>query len=279
MNLKHALIGALLLGTLGCRPNQAGLKAEDDRAHLFSADAVQEADFEIRDLKSRYRLDLKIETFARVPRLRDVFGKLDKMTEEARAEFYGEWARDRARNVDGVYVLICQDQVQAVVSRNAEKLFSAEDAEQLRDVLLTDLRAKRADDGLRAAVHYVQQQLETKRGAVPAPQPFDWAAMTALVLVLAAAWLMLQLARLTRLGDFLACYAGVSVVGHGLDGHGLAGLRQAWAGHEIGVDAPAGEGPADAAAAMVDPDQAVTLPHPQAAPLEGEARGTMHDAL
>src|SRR5262245_19374520 len=147
----------LLLGVVGCRPTQAGLKPGDDRAHLFSPEAIQEADFEIRDLKARYRKDLKIETFATVPLHWDVLRNLDKKDEAYRDQFFASRAHERAVNIDGIYVLICQDRVQVEVTRATAAHFSAEDASRLRDIFAHN---QNADDGLREGVTYVANRLE-----------------------------------------------------------------------------------------------------------------------
>lgn len=227
LQCKPILIGMLLLGVVGCRQSKAGFKADDDRAHLFGAKAVEDADLEVRDIKSRYRKDLKIETFPRVSRLRDVLGNLDKKDEAYQEQFFADWARDRARNVDGIYVLICQEHVGIEVTRLTRKYFSSDEAEHLHDLLLTGIREGRADDALGKGVRYVAERLEANLGKVPSPQPFDWLLLTMIAVGLAGAWIILEGMLSARTGLFRSGYAGVSAIGHGLDGNLFVALRSA----------------------------------------------------
>lgn len=227
--MTRSLFLVLCLGVLGCRPeNRAGLAPEDDKANLFTPAALLHADGDIRGVKDRYRKELKVQTFPKIPRGRDLFGRFKKLDDEDRERFFAGWARERGRHIDGIYVLICKEplhvQVEVSLSTRQQKAFTLAEAAQLREVFLNDLAAGRPDDGLQAAVRYVHDRLETNLGPVPAPRPYDWLTMSGILLGLAALWLVLLLVQVVKEETTPQEYAGICTVGQGVGTHPWVGL-------------------------------------------------------
>jgi uncharacterized membrane protein YgcG len=132
-----------------------------DEAKFFSADAVKKANEQIRDIARKYGRDLLIETFPKVPD--DQAEKVKAMSKAEREKFFVQWAERRMSDevVNGVYILICKSpsHLQVRVSRKAESAFSRQDRDELARKLLGDFREKRYDEGLQAAVKFVEQKL------------------------------------------------------------------------------------------------------------------------
>jgi uncharacterized membrane protein YgcG len=149
----------LLLGLL-CA-GRAGAVAPEikDEAKFFSEDAVKKANKQIREIARKYDKDLLIETVAGVPA--DQAERVKDMSAAERDKFMRNWAEDRADAavVRGVYILVVKDpaHLQIVVTRKSGLTDKAR--RELRDLLVKDFREKRYDEGLEAAVKYVQEKL------------------------------------------------------------------------------------------------------------------------
>jgi len=132
-----------------------------DDAKFFSPDAVKKANEEIREIMRKFNRDLLIETFA-TPQ-GDQEAKVKEMSREERRKFFVKWANERTRDrvVNGVYILISKSpsHVQIEVTPRARSVFDDRAVEKLVEILLTDFREKRFDDGLAAAVKFVREKL------------------------------------------------------------------------------------------------------------------------
>src|SRR5690349_8791042 len=100
----HCLIVATLLLVAPMAVAQSSGVRDD--AKFFSADAVQQAEATIGQIRKDFGKDLLVETFAAIPDSQK--GAYDPAQKDA---FFSSWASERARaaGVNGVYVLICRD--------------------------------------------------------------------------------------------------------------------------------------------------------------------------
>src|SRR5262245_32676891 len=103
-SLRTTLLALLAAGVLTQASGVAAAASVDDKAGLFSKEAVEKAEKKIAQLKRDYRRDVVIETFAEAP---DVDKASDK--DKSRA-YFSSWSQRRYddRDVRGVYVLICK---------------------------------------------------------------------------------------------------------------------------------------------------------------------------
>ena len=205
----------------------------NDRAGLFSADAVARARESIRQFRHDYHRDLFIETFPHVP---DADRKdVSSMWTRSRERYFTDWAKRRANavGVDGVYVLICKDpkHVHVLVHPDTpEQAFTDDNAKELRRRLERQL-PKSADTALNDAVEYVREAVKENlaaREAAAASIPF--ATVAWILGAVLGAWLLLSLARavLHRRA------AGAADPGHvSLTSAFFAGLFGTTAGHWV----------------------------------------------
>jgi uncharacterized membrane protein YgcG len=160
---------AIFLGVWMARLAFAVAPEVRDGAHLFSNDAMRQANEQIRDIMRKHGRDLLIETFASAPPTPGA-DKLRAMSVEERNKFFERWATERAGNamVNGVYVLVCKDpqHVTVDITPKAQPLIDSRARQQLQEILLNNFREKRFDIGLIAGVRFVHE----KFGAAPIPQ-------------------------------------------------------------------------------------------------------------
>jgi TPM domain len=130
-----------------------------DEGKFFSPEAVKKANEQIRDLFAKYGKDLLIESFASVPA--DKLDKVKAMTSAEKTDYFHKQAVERARQrvVKGVYVLITREPtfLYIEITPDAREVFATQ---PLREVLLSNFREKRFDEGLAALVKAVQEKLE-----------------------------------------------------------------------------------------------------------------------
>jgi hypothetical protein len=141
-------------------PRATPLTVQDD-GKFFGAEAVARANETIAELLKSKQFDLLIETYESPPD-----GQRDKVKEMAPAErtrFFRSWARERikARNVQGVCILICRDPSSLFVetSEDAQASFNDKAVKELADILLGKFRSKHYDEGLAAATAFVKEKL------------------------------------------------------------------------------------------------------------------------
>jgi uncharacterized membrane protein YgcG len=132
-----------------------------DDGKFFSAEAVKKANKQIREIARKYERDLLIETFPTVPG--GQAERVKAMAPEERDKFFLNWASDRAEAavVHGVYILVCKEpaHLEVVITKKAKTVFDKEAFQKLRDLLLKHFREKHYDEGLQAAVDFVQEKL------------------------------------------------------------------------------------------------------------------------
>jgi uncharacterized membrane protein YgcG len=157
--LLALVLDLVLLGRAGAVAPQI-----KDEGKFFSADAVKKANEQIRDIARKYGRDLLIETFPKVPD--DQVEKVKAMSKEERQKYFIRWAQQRMSDqvVNGVYILITKEpaHLRVEVAPKAGSVFSRQDRNELARRLVGDFREKRYDDGLQAAVKFVEQKLANR---------------------------------------------------------------------------------------------------------------------
>ena len=155
-------------------PAAAAARGVHDAARLFSPVAVSRADDQAREIAQKYRQDVLLETFAMPPP-----DRAEALGGAARAEqdrLLTAWAEERgtAAKVRGIYVLVCKDprSVQVWVSPEARRAFGEEPGRKLGGLLTKEIRAKRFDAGLQAALEFLDQTL-AEAPDEPAPAKED----------------------------------------------------------------------------------------------------------
>jgi hypothetical protein len=183
-----------------------------DGAKLFKPEAIQKADKQIEQIREMFGKGLVIESVYEAPPDRAKSANLKDAKQ--RKEFFDKWAQERIRalRVNGVYVLICLEprHIEVTVTEGTEKLFTEWNQRQLHRLLVdklqpdnpdqggvqelfNKLRKKRSnDDGLLAAVHYVEAKLDWNR---PVDQT-NWLIGLGIIGGLLAFWMLLGLVRM-----------------------------------------------------------------------------------
>jgi TPM domain len=146
-----------------------------DNGRIFSADAIAKAKATISDIEKHYHRRVVVETFAEIPSDKlasyDVAGK-DKA---ARAKFFRDWLRDRAKadGATGVFVLICKQPGHIEVEADTEthkKDFTSDDVRELRSQLVEAFQEKKFDDGLIAGVDFIETAMKSHQGIKTQPE-------------------------------------------------------------------------------------------------------------
>jgi hypothetical protein len=228
--MRLSLLTALLFGWLAWPGTVAAFSARDDRAHLFSAGAIDTAATDIGELKEQYHKDIRIETYAHVSWIRDPAGRVKKMDAAEQARYFAHWAQMDARKsyVDGLFILICQQplQVHVVVQlRGQARPFTWEDGEKLQAEMYDLLKEHRNDEALLHAVSFFRGRLIAVHGDTFVNPPFDWTGVGTVLLGVVGVWLALYFLHGFSEGTFRAGNAGINPLGLGIGGNVLAGLR------------------------------------------------------
>ena len=157
----NAILLALCLTLL--MASSAVAQVQDD-AGFFSADAVSKANQTIDRIKREHGKDLRIETYRQIPsNLQSDFQRLGKNA------FYEQWAQQRgqALKLDGMLILITREpsRIQIQVGRaTRERAFVQRDRDELTNILASNFKARRYDDGLTQAAEFVYRRLGENLG-------------------------------------------------------------------------------------------------------------------
>jgi hypothetical protein len=170
----------------------------DDRAGLFSADAVARAREAVRQFRKDYHRDLFIETFAHVPDgdRKDVSG----LWTWSRERYFTGWAKRRAKTVgvDGVYVLICKQPKHVhvlVYPDTPEQAFTDDNTKELRRRLERQL-PKAPDAALEDAAAFVRDTVKENLAArEAAAASIRFGTVAWLLGAVLGIWLLLSLVR------------------------------------------------------------------------------------
>jgi uncharacterized protein len=130
-----------------------------DEGKFFSAEALEKSNKKIRQLYTDFGCDVVVETVPAIPAEREA-----KFKELGKEKFFLEWAQGRAKElgVNGVYVLICKSpgRVEVGLSGPAKRLFAPGDRERITNKMLGPFRDKKFDEGLAAALDFIETTLK-----------------------------------------------------------------------------------------------------------------------
>jgi hypothetical protein len=154
--MKLKLVGCLALLAMLFLP--AALRADvNDNANIFSKQAVDDANRDMRKMKQTHNKEFVVETFAAIPDdQKDAYAQ-NKQT------FFRTWMASRAKQlkVNGVYVLICMDpkKLEAGVERTTREHgdFTQTDLDRLTTEMRDSLRSNEPDKALSDAVDLVER--------------------------------------------------------------------------------------------------------------------------
>ena len=141
----------------------AGASEIRDDAGFFSTETVKKAENITHNLKIKYKKDVRVETFASVPE-----NKKSEYTEETKNKFFADWARDRAHaeQLNGIYILICRNpsHLQIGVGNQTirENLFSNDDRDNVKQILIDNFKRKQYDEGLLSALAAISSTFSEK---------------------------------------------------------------------------------------------------------------------
>src|SRR5437870_9515514 len=111
-----------------------------DHGKLFKAETVKEADAILLKIQEKYKKDVVVETFDKIPD--EVLQRYKYAPDlESRKAFFHRWVADKASEakVNGVYLLICKDQnhknstwiEEEVGEESRQKAFTESDRKEL----------------------------------------------------------------------------------------------------------------------------------------------------
>jgi hypothetical protein len=176
-----------------------------DDAGLLKPGTVEKADRLLRDLSSRYAVNVRIETFSSLPD-----GQAGRLTSEfERDRFLTAWVRRNARRGDynDIYLLICRQPAEYRIEVNTIMLGFAlhpHERDELDRIVRRHLTAGDHDAGVLRVIEYLQERVATnvphRLTASPAgpvrPAWHSWLFFGTLALM--GAWIVLGLRRTLR---------------------------------------------------------------------------------
>jgi uncharacterized protein len=146
-------------------PDGSALAEVKDDTGMFSSSAIGQADQLTRQIKQKYGKEMLVEVFAEIPaELRSQYSP------DRKDQFFAEWMTRRAQElkVNGVYALICRNPSHLQVDAGADtkkRAFTAQNIEQLKNILVTQFRSKQFDEGLLEGVNYVDRTMAANLGS------------------------------------------------------------------------------------------------------------------
>jgi hypothetical protein len=156
MKLKGILLFSLFALLAVWIPSQAGADVRDN-AQIFTQDAVDTANRDMKKMEHDHNKQLVVETFAAVPD-----DQKDALKQNPKT-FFRDWlaSRFKALNVNGVYVLICMDPKHLEVGADRLTMsrgdFTQEDVNSLRKQIQSSLKDKDYDAALSGAMETVER--------------------------------------------------------------------------------------------------------------------------
>lgn len=175
------LVHDTLAKNLPARLPSPVVNAVKDYGGFFTPEAVQKADAELKEINSRTKKNIIFETFKKAPAA-DV-QRIEDMTARQRDNYFAGWMKSRVQGIRfDVYVLITRDpgHLQIALGPDVEqKVFTAKDRDQLKNILLAKFKDKEYDQGLSAAIDDIRKTLDAHLGsATPSPRPMPTARAT-----------------------------------------------------------------------------------------------------
>ena len=177
--LRNKFQSMLTTGLLGaarlCVPAVVQAADVSDGGGFFSAAAIAKANEAIRTVEKKSGHDVRIETFATVPK--DKVEAVSKMDTKERETFFSNWLHDRAEATKsrGVVILICKDpsHLRLWAGKPLERAgFGVTQAKPITAALLAGFKAKEYDKALNDTVTQLSTALEglhAVRGGTAAP--------------------------------------------------------------------------------------------------------------
>ena len=161
-SLKRAGISFLARAWIAIGAARAEVK---DQTGMFSSSAIQQADQATRQIKQKYGREMLVEVFPEIPsELRGQY------SQDRKDQFFSQWMVRRAQElkVNGVYVLICRNPSHLRVDATGEtkqRAFTAQNLEQMKNLLVNRFRNQQYDEGLLEAVSYADKTLAANLGS------------------------------------------------------------------------------------------------------------------
>ncbi len=205
----------------------AGSGGVRDSGDFFSEAAIKEATRTISEIETKFRKDLVVETFPDIPE--ETKRGVDLSDKRALNKMFEQWTVKEAKQsrVNGVYILISKEpaHLQIVVGNDTQnKAFTLKDRENLANLMLNKLRAKKNDEALLECVQFVSTTMAghlqpSKRAnnvaspsvvssrALQTEQATPWGWIITAVLGIGAVWLIIGVLR--------------SIMGRGAGGQGM----------------------------------------------------------
>jgi hypothetical protein len=193
------MLPLLAAGWLAAAGLASAAPAITDEAGFFTPEAVLKAEEEIAEVRREYHKDLVIESFKAVPE--DRVKEVANMSRKGREQFFQQWAeeRARARNVDGIYALLCRNPTytQVVLGPDTDdSVFPEKDREALAKTLAPRWGRRYYDAQLRDAVTYVRYRLHVNLVEGGTPSSFwTWLGSLTAILALLVVWLVVLVLR------------------------------------------------------------------------------------
>ena len=130
-----------------------------DDGKFFSAEALEKANKKIRQIYSDFGCDVVVETVPAIPA--DLEAKYKEL---GRDKFFLQWAERRAGElgVNGVFILVCKSpgRVEVVIGGPTGKRRLGGDRERIVNKMLGPFRDKKFDEGLAAALDFIETTLK-----------------------------------------------------------------------------------------------------------------------
>ena len=130
-----------------------------DGGKLFRNDAAQRALRVNRQIVEFFGKEVLIETFDHIPD-----NKASKFKAQGKEKFFAEWSDEigRQRRVNGIVILIVREpghlQI-GVGNKTQQKLFTVKDRDDLRDLMLEHMRARRFDQALVQGMQFILERM------------------------------------------------------------------------------------------------------------------------
>lgn len=169
--IVRALAVLVALGGMGLADVRAfPARGISDAGDFFDGSHEQQAIRRIEELHSKFKKDVRVETFAKVPD--DHADRLKQLGADA---FFKDWLKELAKteHVDGVFVLICRQPAMIKVGINEstrKSLFTESDREALWKLMKRRFDQKDFDAGLMAGIDYIQDRFAAHSSGNPLAQ-------------------------------------------------------------------------------------------------------------
>jgi hypothetical protein len=172
-----------------------------DSAHLFSPEAVKQAEAAIQQFNQDYHKKLVIETFASPTTVKKWLLRLKDPP--ARSRFYQDWAIANAREAGptSIYILICKEpaplHVAVAAGGDAQKqAFPNSEWERLAGRIQGFFDTNQYDQGLTESIHFVRTTVARNGDLVPVPTSvFPWGGVSSFIFISLGLWLGMELVR------------------------------------------------------------------------------------